>query len=362
MKKSSYNFVGINDTAKVLTIIMASQLAVVSMISGCSKNIETLNDIEPETSTIESTFDSMTETNPTIIEDYNFDWGQAQNEGFNDLVVKEYGVQSLTSYICYFGFSNELNQLFTEYVNECFDTNYQYVPFSEAKYFRSYISMKDYDYYHIYRDDYDRFCNRYMDDRLSSGSFKNKLILAYLIENNLPFGSIIPIEYLKNFYEDDFYTLEFADYVRNNSQLGNYSGDYRYDNKELLYALTHYNNDIFYLAFSEGNATKDFYTTDPEFTDICAEGMEIFNGYLVQYYGEGCVQFGEVPTRETFEKMFPGETYPDLSVIPGAIVNTAEVKGSTKARYDDNIDNYELSYLPGYEYHTEEVEETTRSR
>lgn len=305
---------------KSLAVVMASQIAVVSIISGCSKTDQTSALVESQQIVSESTTESTTMTPPTVLEDYGFDWGEEQNEGFNDYVVNEYGV-NLTSYCCIFGFTNELNQLFTKYVNETYGTNYQYVPFSEAKYFRSYISLKGYNYYHIYRDDYDRFCNTYLADSIISGTFRNKLILSYLIENNLPFGSIVPIEYIKDFYGENVYITDLADYVNQNPDLGNYNGNYMYNEKELFYALALYNNCIFYLALSEGNAAKDFYTTDPEFTDIWAEGMEIFNGYLVQFYGEGCVQFGEVPTRETFIVMFPGETYPDLSVIPGAIVN-----------------------------------------
>lgn len=52
--------------------------------------------------------------------------------------------------------------------------------------------------------------------------------------------------------------------------------------------------------------------------------VEILNQHLVQFYGQNAIQIGQVPTKEQYRAIF-GEDPLDLSYIPGAVVNDAQV-------------------------------------
>ena len=91
------------------------------------------------------------------------------------------------------------------------------------------------------------------------------------------------------------------------------------------------------------------------------EVCEPWNEHLVKYYGADAPKFGECLTKEQVIKLTGG--FYDLSYIDGAIYKgDTKVKGNPKVRYGDSIDEYTMSYLPGYEYYTEEPVEHGRSR
>ena len=160
-----------NNNLDKLKIIAITQ-AVTLMLSGCiQKDIDNTN-----SSNSNDSFNSSIESNiePAVSEEtanvsYDFKWGKQENEEFNQYIIDRFNVESLRSYVYCLGFTYELNDAYTDYVNEHYGTNYEYVPFSEAKYFRSIVSTDWDGYYHKYRD-YNDFCSTYLDEYLWNGA------------------------------------------------------------------------------------------------------------------------------------------------------------------------------------------------
>ena len=352
-----------NFNTKKLIIVGASLTTISILINGCSTKIEepTLTDesIENTTSSeamIESSQSETSEVPSETTDNYTFDWNDTSVEAFCEYFNGQFGDFTLAGYIGTFGYTNELNQVLTDFINMYFNRNYESVPFSRVKYFRTVIADKDNDL-GVY-EDYDAFYPAFLNPSNAMGdSFRNKLVISYLIQNNIPFGDTVPIENLKALVGDDVYSLGAYDHIRENRQLGSYSEDYQYSNKDLCSLLILYNNKIF-------NIKND----QREFEYSISDSMEKFGKYadnISQFYSEeygveNFLIFGEVPNEDKYRSVF-GEEPLDLSYIPGAVVKDSEVKGSAKARYNDDLYNYNVSYIPGYEYYTEETE-STRSR
>lgn len=292
---------------------------------------------------------------------YTFSWSADDSVEFAEYFEEKTGIAlGLKGYVLSFGFTDELNGILTEYINNKYNTNYESVPFSKVSYFHTYIVNKEVG--HSKSREYSSFYHKCLNKFDCNIVFSNKLVMSYLYQNQIPLGSRIPYEYLKSLDIDDIYSYDGVVYMLDNDclDLGDYDASYTYSNRELYTVLQFHNIQLWDLCNDERIKNLDLLTDDPEFPQA-AEAREIYNGFLREYYGfDGCPQFGELVTREQYIQIF-GEEPLDLSYIPGAVVKDSEVKGSSKARYNDDINNYDVSYIPGYEYYTEETE-STRTR
>jgi len=331
-------------------------LTTVLLSSACSK----IDDRQPNqtdndtlaTTSIESTVTTETSYEvPDSLEEYDFSWSDKNSEGFDEYIQKKCYNVTMKQYIARFGYTNELNDMLTEYVNTTFGKSYNYVPFSKVKYFRSYISVKEVSTYHAYRD-YEFFIKNYCNNKkATTSSFNNKLVLSYLIQNNIPFGEKIPIEYLQNFLDDEtVYTYYSYEKLMDYPELGNRDSSFEYKPTEAYLLLVRYNDGICNLCASEGVPIRSFFHNDPEFKEQTEEAIRIFNELLRQYYGENAPQIGEYITREQYIAIF-GEEPLDLSYIPGVVISQTPVKGNAQVRVD--YDNYNVYYTPTYGYDDE---------
>lgn len=365
MKKYKFNKSGKS------IIIQSSLMAGIMLITGCSQlentqiTVESSSDISITSETIatEPISAEITSTpTPTPIV-YAFSWSADDSRNFATYFEQTTGYPNMRGYIQYFGFTDDLNKVLTNYVNDKYSSNYESIPFSKVSYFHTYMVDKEVGYRTV-REDYDSFYSLFLNSNkiALSGSLVNKLIMSYFYQNQIPLGTRIPYENLMSLEIDDINTFSGVGYILDNGymQLGNYDSSYEYSNYELFAILEGYNSQVYRLCNDERIKNLDLLTNDPEFPQA-AEAREIYNGFLRDYYGfDNCPQFGEVVTREQYIQIF-GEEPLDLSYIPGAVVKDAAVKGSARAMYNDNINNYDVAYMPGYEYYTEETE-STRSR
>ena len=210
----------IKTNSQILKVSSSSVLAGIMLattFASCSK-------IDKETIIPESestyTYESITTSKPTSSfatpsdaqsepveeEVYSFTWEYDETEAFEKVVKEKFNL-SITKYICYYGFTEELNVEFTNFINNRFRTEYKSVPFRKANYFFDYI-MRGNSTRHYY-DDYDTFvklCLR--NDKSFKSAYNNKLIISYLYHNNIVFGENIQLDGFKEFmgnelYEDD---------------------------------------------------------------------------------------------------------------------------------------------------------------
>ena len=309
---------------KMKKSLLSGLLITTMLLSACNTSGQTDNSVngtaassitEPAI-TVETSYEI-----PDSLEEYDFTWSDNNSEGFDEYIQKNcYGI-NIKQYIARFGYTNELNDMLTEYVNTTFGKSYNYVPFSKVKYFRSYISIKEVNTYHRYRD-YEIFNKNYCNNKESwSSAFNNKLVFSYLIQNNIPFGTKIPIEYIQNFLDKETaYTYFNVEKLFSLPGLGNEDSSYKYKSTDVCLLLLDYNNCISSLCASEGIPIRSFFHNDPEFREETEEAIKIFNDLLKQYYGDNAPQIGQLITREQYKAIF-GEEPLDLSYIPGVVVN-----------------------------------------
>ncbi len=355
-----------------LLVIQSSLMASIILATGCTQ-LDNSKQTSPEssviatsiaeTSIVEQITPEVTSTptpTPTPVV-YTFSWSADDSVDFAEYFQERTGAGfGLYGYVVSFGFTDELNEILTEYINNKYGTNYESVPFSKVSYFHTYIVNKEVG--HNECREYSKFYHTCLNKFNCNIVFANKLVMSYLYYNQIPLGSKIPYEYLKALNIEDILSYDGARYMIDNNcfDLGDYDSSYTYSNQELYTVLQVHNLQLRELCNDERIKNLDLLTNDPEFPQA-AEAREIYNGFLREYYGfDNCPQFGEVVTREQYIQIF-GEEPLDLSYIPGAVVKDSEVKGSSKARYNDDINNYNVSYIPGYEYYIEETE-STRSR
>lgn len=335
-------------------IISCALLTTVLLSSACSK----IDDMQPNqtdndtlaTTSIESTVTTETSYEvPDNLEEYDFSWSNEDSKGFDEYVQKKCYGMNIRLYIVSFGYTNELNDMLTEYVNQTYEKSYNYVPFSKVKYFRSYISVKEVNTYHAYRD-YDFFCKNFCDNEKSwTSRFNNKLLFSYLIQNNIPFGEKIPIEYIQNFLDKEtVYTYYDDEKLFSSRDLGNKDSSYEYKSTDLYLLIINYNVGISSFCASEGIPIRSFFHNDPEFQEETEEAVNIINELLRKRFGENAPQIGECITREQYIAIF-GEEPLDLSYMPGVVLSQTPVKGNAQVRVD--YDNYNVYYTPtpGYD-------------
>ncbi len=280
------------------------------LLSGCSQNAVPLNTASSSVDTSSTTTVEVTTTTTSYnAADYQFSWEFDENEAFEKVMHDKFNL-SIAKYICYYGFTDDLNKVYTDFINSRFGTDYKDVPFKKCNYFFNYIN-RDYDVRHRF-DDYEKFkrkCFNAEDACLST--FNNKLILSYLAQNNIPLGETIPIENFKSLMGDELYKYEGGSKLLiKYPKLGNFDNTYKYNKHELLELLQRYNTILYGLCVDNSIKTPNLFEKP--------EVIEIYNSHLKEFYGID-IKMGEVLTKEQYKAMF-GEDPLDLSYIPGAVV------------------------------------------
>ncbi|MCR4768331.1 MAG: hypothetical protein K5875_10270 [Saccharofermentans sp.] len=329
-----YNIKSNSQILKVSSSSVLAGIMLATTFASCSK-------IDKETVIPESestyTYESITTSKPTSSfatpsdvpsesveeEVYSFAWEHDETEDFEKLVREKFNV-SIAKYICYYGFTDELNVEFTNFINNRFKTEYKSVPFKKANYFFDYIMRGDSTRH--YYDNYDKFVKVCLRNDISYRSaYNNKLIFSYLYYNNIVFGENIQLDRFKEFMGNELY--EYGGEQRlttNDLMLGNYDDSHLYSKYELLEILQVYNTCNYTLCADNSIKTRDLF----EKTEV----IELHNQHLKTFYGENAPQLGQTITLEQYRAMF-GEDPLDLSYIPGAVVNDSQVKGNAQVRY-----------------------------
>ena len=288
----------------LLSILIASAL----LFSACSSQTASTTTASSDVATTSSSeVTTTTSYNPA---DYKFTWEYDETEAFEKVMHDKFNM-SIAQYTGYFGFTDDFNRVYTDFINNRFNTDYKSVPFKKANYFFDYIN-RDINLRHDF-DDYENFkigCLNTSKARLSC--FNNKAVLSYLIQNGIPLGEPVPIENFKSFMGDELYkntpTLQT---IGLNPKTGNYEKSYVYNKTELFELLQAYNAIIYKFCVDNSIKTCNLFEKP--------EVIEIYNSNLKKFYGID-VKMGEVLTKEQYKTMF-GEEPLDLSYIPGAIVS-----------------------------------------
>ena len=298
---------------------LISILATTMLMTACnSASVPLENTTISETTSVMTT-ETTAEPTPTPVV-YSFSWTNKDSTDFAQHFEEKCGCE-MRRYIRLFGFTEELSETLTEYVNSKYNTDYETIPFSEVSYFHTYVVDKESGHQDI-RESYDKFSGYCLYRFDAPGVLANQLIISYLYQNQLPLGTRISLDYLEELGVEDIYTYNGIKYIMYNYcfDLGSYDSSYEYSNYELLSVLELYNIQIWELCNDERIKNLDLLTDDPEFPQA-AEAREIYNSFLREYYGfDNCPQFGELVTREQYIEIF-GEEPLDLSYIPGAVVN-----------------------------------------
>ena len=342
MKK--YN---LNNNEHVMIITSSAILTgtlMLTTLSSCSRiNKETDNSMSRDiniSSESESSISSehSTSSENTTTESYDFTWEHYDTEQFEKIVKNEFGT-SIRRYIVYYGFTDEFSNAFTKYVNSKWNTNYKSVPFKKANYFFDHIMSID-DVRHRY-DSYDNFKLKCLDNEKDWLSiFNNKLIMSYLIQNQIPFGERIQVDNFKSLMGEKSYVYNNPDEILvANPKTGNYNNSYKYNKLELNELLIRYNAVIFTLAADNSIKTGNL-SEKPEV-------VELYNQHLKKFYGENAPQIGQVMTKEQYIAIF-GEEPLDISYISGAIMQTPQETMASPVSYID-YDNYNVYYNPNYD-------------
>ena len=296
--------------------LLSGLLITTMLLSACNASVSTSEQTDNSVngSAASSITESTTETNETTEEPKMYDimWGDTASKDFSDYLEKKVGI-NLRTYVRYFGFNEELEIIYSEYMGENYGTDGM-VSFQTSNYFFTYIDNYGGESRKFYRE-YQRFSARYFNkDNCLNGSFANKFIMSYLCQNNLKFGYMIPTDYFESVNKDYInLSKKFdVDYYWENMQLGNYDNGYKYSSDEMIALMILYNNNLCYMYYSESVKDHDL-LSEPE-------AVEAFNQNLKQYYGPNAPQIGQVVTVEQYRAMF-GEDPLDLSYIPGAVVN-----------------------------------------
>ena len=302
-----------------------------------------------------------------IYQEYPFLWNADEIQEFSKYVQRKYSATSLASYICRFGFTEELNQALTDFVNERNDTNYDSIPFERVKYFYAYL-RGSYAYPRKYfAENYDSFVIVYLtvDETAHLGSLNNKLIYSYLIKKEIPVGQSISFEEQKEILGSSYnvykYNADGSEKIKNRDgsesmlyHYGNRPDIEVYDEKTLMYVLMDYNSDLLHMCMGKELDSgivinRRVLTEDPE-------AVEAYNKHLKQYFGENAPQIGEVFTREQYMAIY-GEEPIDLPFVAAnadseafesiAFDNQDKYVGFSTAYFDKDDILYESAF--GYQ-------------
>ena len=342
--KTNNNKLLITSSSALSSIILVTTFTScnVEKINNSDSSIDqSSNQITSSDVIIDTTTESTTET-----EVYNFIWEYNDTLEFEKYIQKRFNT-SIQYYIVNLGITKEFEQAFTDFNNSKRGENFRNVPISKANYFYDYIcpDVKR----HQKRDEFDYFKSTQLNkDRAYTGTFANKLIMSYLVQNNIPFGTRVPLENLKALMGDQVYNYDMGnEIILNNQKLGNYNA--KYSEAELFVLLRRYNFSIYYMC-------EDYQIKSGNPLD----NVEVFikiNDHLKKVYGENAPQIGQKITPEDYEKIW-GEPVMDISYIQGSVVQVPQETLASPISYID-YDNYTVYYNPNYNMYEEE---TGRSR
>ena len=282
--------------------IISGLLAGAILISGCSLG-NTADTSETTTAssetTTETTVATTETTEPPVV--YDFKWEYAEYELFDLYLRNNLGCR-IRTYVHLFGYTDELNDFLTEFVNLYFQKDYETVPFSEVGYFEEGLySDSAYQWYKEHPDD---FPKHYLSSKGTIGGiFINKVIFSYLVQNKLPFGIAVPEENLKALVGGKAYSFDIEGYVDKHFSKAKFDGSVKYNVDDLFTMLAIYSNSV--------------YTMDSN-----NEYQEFVNGCLKEHYGDNAPQIGSIISKEQYIKMFDSEPI-GLSYIPGAVADKA---------------------------------------
>lgn len=339
---------------KKICITTSSALAGVLLITtfaGCTKKEPDKSDNMTVETITSSTFsstatESITETSSS--ETYNFVWDYNASIEFDAYLNSKFNI-NISKYVMYYGFTDEFCQCFTDFCKKKYSLDCDSVPVSKANYFLDYINDS---IHHDKNDDYDYFKMTKLDtENARVGTFSNKLIMSYLVQNRIPFGSRIPLDNLKSLMEGEVYTYDLGlRELNQDPKLGNYPSDHKYSKGQLFDLLRKYNFAIYYLCIDYSVKSGNVFDKIESF-DKC-------NEHLKKFYGENAPQIGQVITPEQYEKIW-GEKVLDLSYIQGAVMQVPQETMASPVSYID-YNNYNVYYNPNYNMYSEE--DTGRSR
>lgn len=273
---------------------------------------------QTETSKTETTTSETSETTTESESGYNLSWSNFDSKEFDKYVQEKCNGQTLASYINLFGFTDELNKMFTGFANELYGKDYESIPFSEANYFKVYLTgMGSSILSGIYTSSYASFRDYYLNPGHIYTEPFNEVLMSYLVRKKIPFGSTIPIEDLKYFCGDDVYQgpkSGYENYIFKNEVPSNKDRSHKYSKKEFLYILLCYNNSMSSLSLSEKIYSRSMFYGDPAYEEESKHLITSVNAHLKEFYGEDAWQLGEIPTEEQYEKIF-GKKPLDLSYV-----------------------------------------------
>ena len=289
------------------------------------------------------TTEAVTETTPSPTPTpavYDFTWEKLQTEEFSRIVNARYGTVNLKEYIVsYGGFDQELQEMFTAYVNYHYGKEYETVPFSTVNWFRMDL-FKGLSSAYKLKNNYKNFSNLYLNkNAVDKSSFKNKLVMSYLIQNNIPFGQRIPTANLMQIRENiDISKYSTKPYLKNKKKLqtGNFNSSYQYSSEDLLTVLTYYNRSISNICLDYRVMDFVIGTDEQKFAEDGKELTELCNGYLAKHYGDNAPQIGKTITKDQYTSMF-GEEPLDLSYIQGGVFDQS--KNTQKAPFTADTGN-----------------------
>ena len=210
-------------------------------------------------------------------------------------------------------------------MNYRFDMFVDNIPLSEADYFyiiyaddSNNLNLSDHILTNVYQD-YDKFADGYLEEKETAdgddtyvGPFANKLVLSYLVQNEIPFGTVIPFGNFEALVGDVLNYDARAVYreEEEHRHVKNPTRDEKYTTNDLEFVLEEYNYYLIQLCFDQRVKSTVF----SEYPDREA----VINGHLKQFYGRNAPQIGQVITKEQYRALF-GEDPIDLSDIPGAV-------------------------------------------
>ena len=292
----------------ILSLIIASTL----LLSACNSMSGTMSTTTTTTATetTESPIPKFTQTpTETTLESYDFVWDNEKGKAFDKYCKNRFGI-GLSHYVCFLGYTEELQDALTEFINTSLNKNYDKVPYSKVNYFYSQVNISSTRY--TFRD-LRKFKIRFFDednDFFHTSTLNNKLLLSYLVSNKIPYGMMISMENMKLLVGNDVYKLNIDE--MNEVRAANFGNNpsIKYDGKLLVGDIQAYQYSLQDIFDSERIKTRNFADAP--------ESVEIFNKHLRDILGENAPQIGEVFTPERYRALF-GEDPWDLSNIPGAI-------------------------------------------
>ena len=303
------------------------------LLGGCAQNApaestnitETTAAVTETTTTVTETTAETTET-PPAAPVYDFKWDMIEYEEFQRIVAVRFGPTSLKEYLMsYGGFDQEMQQMFTVYVNDHYGKEYDTVPFSTVSYFRKNLAGNL--NYARQLKNYKKYSSQFLDkNAVEKSAFKNKLVMSYLIRNNIAFGDRVPADNLMQIRENvDMSKYSTKPYLKNKKkrQAGNFNNSYKYSAADLLTVLTYYNQAISKICLDYRVMPLTFNTDDPKYADDCKDVVELCNGFLQKNYGSKAPQIGEKLTGEKYKDLF-GEEPLELDYIPGGVFDASK--------------------------------------